>query len=294
MSATVYRIVGKCLAVIGTLVLAGPVQGQNLGLEGETGLYFTPLAYTVASPTNNIGKPVFGFHFLAAGDVIGNFSDINVTVGAFNRVEFGYTRDIHSTADNPELSPLWHSGFNIVHGKANLLRENTGKHDWIPAISVGFLVRSQVHNVGGVINNKDTTNGDVYVVATKTIVLTKLHGLPLVLDGGIRGTNAEVWGLAGNATRFQGRVFGVAGFGLPGPAKSLIILGVEVAQQPPHPEGQAAAVIPTTITYACRIVPPSEHKFNIDVGVAQVANHILPGVALHSRSQFGMGISYAF
>ena len=34
------------------------------------------------------------------------------------------------------LSPLFDGGFNIFHGKANLLGENAGKHSYIPAISL--------------------------------------------------------------------------------------------------------------------------------------------------------------
>jgi hypothetical protein len=55
----------------------------------------------------------------------------------------------------------------------------------------------------GAITGKGTTNADVYLVASKTI--TYLRGLPILLNGGVRGTNAELWGMAGNATRFQAR-----------------------------------------------------------------------------------------
>ena len=288
-SASVLRV------IVWSLLLAGGLHAQNLGLEGETGVYVTPLAYVAPSPANSLGEPAVAFHFLNAGSVIGTFSNISVTEGAFGRLEFGYTRDVHTTADNPILSPLWHNGFNIVHGKVNLVPENTGKHKWIPAISAGFLFRSQVHNVGGAISNKDTNNGDVYVVATKTIPIARLRGLPIILSGGVRGTNAELWGLAGNAPDWKARAFGVIGFGLKGPAKSAILLATEFAQQPRHPEGLPAAVIPTTITYAMRILPSSEaSRLNIDVGVAQVANQIMPGVKLEARHQFGMGVSWRF
>jgi hypothetical protein len=286
------RLIAILSAALGILFVCGTLHAQDLGLEGETGVFVTPLAYTVASPSNNLGKPVVGYHFLDAGSVIGTFSKISITEGAFGRVEFGYTRDVHTTGDNPDLSPLWHTGFNIMHGKVNIIRENAVKHNWIPAISVGFLVRTQVHNVGGVINNKDTVNGDVYVVATKTI--TQVHGLPIILSGGMRGTNAELWGMAGNATRFQGRAFGTVAFVVKGPAKSSLVFASEVAQQPRHPENLGAAVIPTTLTYAVRVVPLAERKFNIDFGVAQIANHIMPGTNLQSRHQFAMGISYGF
>jgi hypothetical protein len=281
------------LITLGALLTGGMLHAQNLGLEGETGVFVTPLAYTVASPANNVGRPVVSFHFLDHGSVVGTFSNISVTAGAFGRLEFGYTRDVHTTGGSPTLSPLWHNGFNIVHGKVNIVPENTGKQSWIPAVSAGFLVRTQVHNVGGAIANKDSHNGDVYVVASKTI--TQIKGLPpIIVSGGVRGTNAELWGIAGNAESFQARAFGAAGFQLKGPFKSTLTLASEVAQQPRHPEGLPSALIPTTITYAARVVPIPERKFNIDFGVAQVANHIMPGADLKSRHQFAMGISYAF
>jgi hypothetical protein len=287
-----FLLVPLLLITLCTL-LASTLHAQNLGLEGETGAFVTPFAYTVASPANNLGKPVVGFHFVDGGSVVGTFSDVSITEGAFGRLEFGYTRDLHTTGDSRTLSPLWHNGFNVVHGKVNIVREKTGKHDWIPAISTGFLLRTQVHNVGGAIYNQDSNNGDVYVVATKTITEAK-HLPPIIVSGGVRGTNAELWGLAGNAPNFQARGFGAVGFSFKGPFKSTFALASEVAQQPRHPEGLPSAVIPTTLTYVARIVPVRESKFNIDFGVAQIANHVLPGAALKSRHQFAMGISYGF
>jgi hypothetical protein len=282
-------------ALIGGLFMTGALRSQSLGLEGPTGVFVTPLAYVVKSPSNNLGLPSLGFHFLDGGDVIGYFSKISVTDGAFNRMEFGYTRDVHQTGSAPSLSPLWHPGFNIAHAKVNIIQENAWKHNWLPAISGGFLVRTGIHNVGGTIAGKDTTNGDVYIVATKTI--SELKPMPIMLSGGFRGTNAELYGMAGNATRFQGRAFGAVAFVFQGPRKSNIIFASEVAQQPPHPENLGAALIPTTLTYAVRVAPAPEgplHKFNVDVGIAQICNHILPGADLKARHQVAMGLSYGF
>lgn len=53
-------------------------------------------------------------------------------------------------------------------------------------------------------------------------------------------------------------------------------------------------MIPTTLTYAVRVVPFAERKFNIDFAVAQIANHIMPAADLQSRHQFAMGISSGF
>ena len=35
------------------------------------------------------------------------------------------------------------------------VKENTGKHNWIPAIAIGGVVRTQVHNIGGAIANRE-------------------------------------------------------------------------------------------------------------------------------------------
>jgi hypothetical protein len=176
------------------------LQAQNIGWEGETGVFVTPLAYTAASPAHGLGHPLVAYHFLNGGEVLGDFYNVSVTVGAFSRIEFGYTRALHSLGGDPNFSALWNNGFNIVHGKVNVVLENAGKTQWVPAISVGFIARSQVRNVGGAIQDKDTTNGDVYLVASKTITQTDV---PIILSAGVRGTNAQLWGLGGNASEWN-------------------------------------------------------------------------------------------
>jgi len=173
----------------------------------------------------------------------------------------------------------------------NVVPENAGKEPWVPAISAGFIARSQVRNVGGVLQGKDTTNGDVYLVASKTIAQT---GVPIILSGGIRGTNAQLWGLGGNAPEWKARAFGAAGFVVKLPKKATVILAAEIAQQPEHPDQLPAAIIPTTVAYAVRLTPIAERKLNVDFGVAQIAGTIAPGVNLRARSRLGVQISYGF
>jgi hypothetical protein len=278
-----------CIAL--ALGLTASASAQSLGWEGETGVFVTPLAYTAASPANGIGLPVVAYHYLNGGTVLGDFHEMSVTAGVFKRLEFGYTRALHTVGGDAAFSPLWHNGFNIVHGKANLVSENLGKQKWLPAISLGFMLRTQIHNVGGAIQNKDTKNGDIYVVATKTVTQSRV---PIVLSGGYRATNAELWGMGGNAPAMVGRAFGAVAFVFKGPAHSSVILGSEVSQQPRHPDQLPDAVIPTTFTYCMRVVPIPERKFNIDFGVAQIAGKIAPGVDLQSRARIGMQVSYAF
>ncbi|MGB7719465.1 MAG: DUF3034 family protein, partial [Bryobacteraceae bacterium] len=200
-------------------------------------------------------------------------------------------RTFHQPGDTTGLSPRWDGGFNIVHGKVNVVRENAGKNNWLPAISAGFVARTQDRHVSGVLANRDYNNADFYLVATKTV--TQVKPLPLVLNLGYKATNASVFGLAGNAPAYQGRLFGAAAFVVKGPQKSQLIFGSEFAQQPRQVQNLPGAIVPTTITYAARIVPlPERSKFNIDFGVAQAAGWILPGVNLQARHQFALGISY--
>jgi hypothetical protein len=146
--------------------------------------------------------------------------------------------------------------------------------------------------VGGVISAKDTNNGDFYLVATKTI--TQIKGLPIVANAGFKLTNSSVLGIAGNAPAWEGGAFGALGFVLPGPAKSKIVVGAEALQEPHHIQNLPGATLPTTLTYFARVLPPGKVPINIDFGVAQAANQVLPGAALHARSQFAFGISYRF
>lgn len=81
---------------------------------------------------------------------------------------------------------------------------------------------------------------------------------------------------------------------VPGPVKSKIVLGSEFLQEPRRIRGLPRAELPTTLTYFARVTPRGELPFNVDFGVTQVATNIMPGVKLHARSQFALGISYRF
>ncbi len=286
------RFYSRLLGALAFAAAVVPAAAQSLNWEGQTGVFITPLAYTAPSSTTGFGKPAVAYHFLNAGPVLGNFHTASVTVGVAKRLEFGYTRAFHQAADTPSLSALWDGGFNVVHGKANLLPENLNKTSWVPAISAGFVARTQVRHVSGVLANRDYNNADLYLVASKTVTQTKK--VPIVLNLGYKATNSQVFGLAGNAPAYKGRLFGAAAFVFKGPGKSSLIFGSEFAQQPREVRNLPGAVVPTTITYAARIVPRPESRFNLDFGVAQAAGKIIPGVDLKARHQFALGVTYGF
>jgi hypothetical protein len=293
--------------LIGLVVALGsatPSHAQALSWEGETGILVTPLAYTASSETEKF-HPVVAYHFLDLGPVIGNFHETSLELGIGKRIEIGYTHNFHTFGNNPDLSPLWQNGFDVFNGKVNLVSENAGKTKWVPALSVGFVARPNVRNVGNFIEEYDknpaTVGGkadaDFYVVGSK-VIPTK--PVPILLSAGVRGTNAELWGLGGNAPDWQARAFGSVAFVFKLPAKATLILASEAAQQPHHPYGFDGVVgpalnIPTTLTYAARFVPTPKYKLTFDLGVAQIAGNVNPLLpSLQARHQIGVQMSYAF
>jgi hypothetical protein len=257
------------LALLAVILVAHPAHlfAQSLGWDGETGIFATPTAYTVSTPEHRFALPVASYHYLNAGAVLGTFSQVSITSGYAKRLEFGYTRDIHAAGNNATLSPLWSDGFNTFHAKGILIKENAWKQPWMPEVSTGFMVRSQVRNLGGALTATNTTNADVYLVGTKTI--TQLKPMPILISAGVRGTNAELWGLA-------------------------VILGAEVAQQPRHPDQLPNAVIRTTMVYAARVVPSPKLPLNVDFGVLQGPGVVAPGIDLQAKDRPAFAISYAF
>ena len=305
------RVLAVLIGLAFILSSTAPSHAQALGWEGETGVFVTPLAYTASGENQKI-HAVSAYHFFNAGPVIGDFHEASIELGIGKRFEFGYTHEFHTFGDNAGLSPLWQNGFEIFNGKVQLVPENYAKTKCVPAISAGFLARTDVRNVGdyqgmSVLNggmnpmSSGKADGDIYVVASKVV---PVKPVALVFSGGVRGTNAELWGMGGNAPNWQARAFGAVAIAFTGPGKSSIIFGSEAAQQPHHPygfdgtNGTPPLNIPTTLTYCVRVVPSTKHKLNFDFGIAQVAGRIYSNgttlIDLKARHQAGVQISYGF
>jgi hypothetical protein len=259
-----------------------------------------------------------GYHFVHADQVIGDVHTFNLTEGFGNRAELGYTREVHIKGDDPLFSGLWHfAGMNIIHGKVVLLKDGQF-HTAVPGLAAGFVVRTGDKFVTGALDElftgqlKSYTNEDVYAAVTKTW----LHKpLPFLANFGLKFTNASIYGIGGQATRFGGRLFGGLGFPLPGPLHTAIVPAAGFSQQPPtsknlgaimYPPGSRAH-LPTTLDYAVRVTQRENAHFAFDIGVGQVAGNIGqtvvigPGgvpvvipVNLKARSVFGLGMSLRF
>jgi hypothetical protein len=301
------RVVLSGLALASMTGFAG---AQNLTLEGQTGGFITPTAYVVQSAKGSFfSRPSAGYHYIHAGDVIGDVHTFSITEGFGNWAEAGYTRSVHTNGDNPFFSGLWeYSGMNIFHGKGVVLKEDAFGSKWTPGLAAGFVVRTGDHFVTGAIDGKSYTNGDVYVAVTKTFAEQKV---PLLLNLGWKATNASIYGIGGQATRFGGRLFGGVGFPLPGPWRTAIVPAAGFTQEPYHVKNLALLVpgggrIPTTLDYAVRITQRKDPRFSFDAGIGQVAGTIgttevptpegpiFVPVNLDARKVFGIGASYKF
>ena len=116
------------------------------------------------------------------------------------------------------LSNLWnYSGMNVFHGKVVAFKDGQFGA-WMPGIAVGGVVRTNDHFVSGAANktltgtDKSYTNGDVYIAVTKTWAKPPV---PFLLNLGWKATNATIFGIGGQSTRFGGRFFGGLGIPLP-------------------------------------------------------------------------------
>jgi hypothetical protein len=266
-------------------------QAQSLGYEGPTGVFVTPLANTAPSPDKGFGKPVVGYHFIAGGNRLGDYQTASVTEGFYKRFEFGYTSEFHAGSYQlPLITSANAQGFEIVHGKANLITSKT-----FGAISVGAIYRFNDHNLFDGAGTQTTSNADIYVVGTK--VFTGIKKVPILFNAGVRGTNASLWGLAGNAPDWSARGFGALAFIFTLPNKGNLILGSEAAQQPQHiKEGSAAILdVPTSVVYAVRFVPSPKHKLNFDAGVLHATSgHDATDYLANAKARVAFGVSYGF
>ena len=295
--------------------VACQADAQQLTLEGQTGGFLTPTAYVVPSLKGQFfSHPAVGYHFISTSKVIGDIQTFSIAEGFGNRAEAGYTRSVHMDGDSALFSNLWHyAGMNVFSGKVIALKESTGG-EWVPGVGVGFVVRTGDHFVSGALNkeiygvDKSYTNGDIYVAVTKTWLKPPV---PFLVNLGWKATNASIFGIGGQATRFGGRLFGGLGIPLPGPWGTAIVPSAGFTQQPPQVKNLGAILVggkahlPTTLDYAVRVTQRENAHFSFDIGVGQVAGQIgttyiahpplgFVPVNLEARKVVGMGLSYRY
>jgi hypothetical protein len=315
-----------CGLLAAGLLATRQLNAQHLTLEGQTGGFLTPTAYVVESAKGQVfSHPAVGFHLIDAKTVIGDIETFSITEGFANRAEAGYTRSVHQLGNETtglNLSNLWnYSGMNIFHGKVVGIKDGQFG-PWTPGVAVGGVVRTGDHFVSGAIyqeltgTSKSYTNEDVYVSVTKTWAKKPV---PFLVNFGWKATNAAIFGIGGQSTRFGGRFYGGLGIPLPITHGIVAVPSVGFTQEPRTVVGlgpftgvniplmAGKADLPTTLDYAVRVTQREHPHFSFDIGIGQVANNIgavptgysppypvsIP-VNLEARHVVGMGLSYRY
>ena len=294
---TIERSIAKCvsffLPLLAALVLLPRANAQSLTMDGESGIFLQPLADVVPSPQHKFGGPTVSFHAVDAGPVAGNYINIGVEEGFGNWLEFGYTRSNHTDGGDPTISPLFNfSGMNIFNVKAKVLSANYHGHKYLPAISVGGVLRTNDPFVVQAVKHKNATNGDVYLVGTKLFMIGKKFGF--VGSAGVRGTNAQKYGYGGNTVDWEARAFG--GVAFPIPIKNVLVItpAFEIDQEPSRIKYVPTARLPTDLIYALRISRFPDSKWSIDIGTGHLGANIGPGLNIKANNALAIAANYRF
>ena len=308
------------LAVCGFLAVAllatRQLNAQHLTLEGQTGGFLTPTAYVVESDKGQVfSHPAIGFHFINASKVIGNIETFSITEGFANRAEVGYTRSVHqfgdsgqlTTASTVGLSKLWNTnGMNVFHGKVVAIKDGQFG-PWTPGVGGrrrGAHRRQICHRRGSLATDqcvltiprfswivqlvavptaKAYTNGDVYIAVTKTWAKKPV---PFLANIGWKATNATIFGIGGQSTRFGGRLFGGLGIPLPLGHGIVAVPSAGFTQEPRHQQGTQYAHLSPAFPGSrqggsshdpglCRARNAEGNPhFAFDIGIGQVAGNI--------------------
>lgn len=187
-------------------------------LEGVGGIAFNPLAYLAnagskwkkETPTTgkeqnvgskfleNVSKPQAGAWYVRLPQSHVDWTALGTAFSFFDRAEFSYG---WGAIAQHGARTIYKNNFGA---KFLLVPENAGDHKFIPAISIGGILK----NTNIVPSNKAKhTGGDAYLVATKLIKETPL---PVLLSGGLLATNSRTTGVFGYEPNYRFTWFGNA------------------------------------------------------------------------------------
>lgn len=289
-SAKLISVVALILAVS---LFMPRADAQSLTMDGESGIFLQPLAEVVPSPEHKLGRPTLSFHAVDAGPVAADYINVGVEEGFGNWLEFGFTRAQHTNGADPTVSPFFNfTGMNIFNFKAKVLPSNYAGHKYLPTISLGGVLRTNDPYVVQYVQHQNATNGDVYLVGTKLIMLGNKFGF--VANAGVRGTNAQKYGYGGNTVDWEARAFG--GLAFPIPIKKVVAItpAFEVDQEPKRIKFIPTASLPTDLIYAIRLSRLPDSKWSFDVGTGHLGANIAPGINIKANRAVAIAANYRF
>jgi hypothetical protein len=309
------------------------------------GVHFIDAAKVIGDiETVSITEAFFGRAEAGYTRSLHQFGDSGTGTTVLANAVLGSTSSATAVPVTPDFSQLWNAnGMNVFHGKVVGIKDGQFG-PWTPGVAVGGVVRTGdkfVTGEGGVTAvelydqycletslcapvavpaAKSYNNGDIYIAVTKTWAKKPV---PFLANFGWKATNATIFGIGGQSTRFGGRLFGGLGIPLPVGHGIVAVPSAGFTQEPPTSKGlgpnppngiplvAGKADLPTTMDYAVRVTQREHPHFAFDIGVGQVAGNIgsipsptyLPSpyppvvyipVNLQARHVVGMGLSYRY
>jgi hypothetical protein len=271
------------------LLLLAPLAPAQLNWEGQTGGLITPFAYA-SSSSMGLARPQLALHYLNGGEVLGNDFQVSITTGFLKIAEGGFTRTFNVQGAD-EMAPLFANGFNSGHIKFRLIPENACHTSFTPAVAAGAIVRTQVRRVTEVMERENTTATDFFLVGTKTVANLRV---PVVLNLGVKLTNASILGIAANSPGWEFKPFGGLFFNVMAPHHNRLMLGAEFARQPRQLKEVPGVAIPTSLSYLARWRPGTDIPLTLELGFMQLGGNLGSGFDMEARHQVVVGVGYHF
>ena len=287
------RFTSAAASLLALSAVASRTEGQALNMDGQSGVFFQPWAEVVPSAAGKFGGPTVSFHIVDAGPVAGDYLNVGIEEGFGNWLEFGFTRSNHTDGGDPAISPLFNfAGMNIFNFKVKVLAANSHGRKYLPAISVGGVLRTNDPFVSQFTAHKNATNGDVYLVGSKLFVVGGKFAF--LLNGGVRGTNAQKYGYGGNTLNWQARAFGAIAF--PIPIKKVLVLSptFEIDQEPKQIKYVPGVTVPTDLIYAVRFSRTPDARWTFDIGTGHVGANLGSGINIKVNNALAFAADFRF
>jgi hypothetical protein len=213
--------------------------------------------------------------------------------GYGNWLEFGYTRSNHTDGGDPTISPLFNfEGMNIFNVKAKIIPQGAHKFKYVPAVSIGGVLRTNDPFVVQAVRHTNATNGDIYGVATELFTFGKKFAF--LANAGVRGTNAQKYGYGGNTIDWEARAFGGLAFPIPIKKKIVLAPAFEVNQEPRYIKYVPGAHLPTDLIYAVRVSRYPDSKWTFDVGTGHLGATLEHGINIKVNNAIAVAADFRF
>ena len=182
------------LLLSSALLASSAVAGVPLnGLQGDGGIAFNPVAFTAGTYADDdqvVSAPQVGAWYTRLDGADIDWAALSASFSVAKRLELSYGygwTDANKYGDDSVSS----HNFGL---KLNVLPDGAFDTAWLPAVSVGTVVKHTDAATAGALG-LDKTGADFYAVATKLVTATPV---PVLLSAGVQASDEVVNGVVGH------------------------------------------------------------------------------------------------